>query len=82
MASVREDLTVREAGRLGGLAVLNKHGREFYSEIGREGQRVLRERHPGMASQWGRMGGRPRKLTLAEIMGEGSTDEKRRSGPA
>ncbi|MFH1031368.1 MAG: hypothetical protein V1767_02215 [Chloroflexota bacterium] len=30
----------------------------------------MRQKHPGMARIWGRMGGRPRKPTLAEIMGE------------
>ena len=82
MASEPHELTVREAGRLGGLAVLRKRGREFYSEIGRQGQRIVRERYPGMPSVWGKMGGRPRKPTLADIMGEESTNERRRSGPA
>lgn len=83
MASVGEDITVREAGRLGGLTVLRNHGREFYAEIGRQGQKVMRERYPGMARQWGKMGGRPRKPTLDEFLGEGSqSDDRRRSGPA
>lgn len=63
-------LTVVEAGRLGGQAVSRKRGREFYRRIGQQGQAALRQKHPGMARTWGSMGGRPRKPTLAEIMGE------------
>jgi general stress protein YciG len=62
--------TVTEAGRKGGFAVLEKHGRSFYSDIGKKGQQVMRERYPNMASEWGRLGGRPKKLTLDQIAGE------------
>ena len=57
-------ITVAEAGRRGGLSVLRKRGREFYAEIGRKGQKALRDKHPNMASIWGKQGGRPRKSTL------------------
>jgi len=63
-------ISVSEAGRKGGLAVLRSRGRSFYSEIGKKGQLVMRQKHPGMAKEWGRKGGRPKKPTLAEIMGE------------
>jgi len=63
-------ITVREAGREGGLAVLSRRGRAFYSEIGKKGQAVMRHRYPDMAANWGRLGGRPRKLTLRQIVGE------------
>jgi hypothetical protein len=59
-----EELTVREAGRRGGLTLLNKRGIGHFIEIGRKGQQVLRERYPGMASIWGKKGGRPRKHSL------------------
>jgi len=62
--------TTVEAGRKGGLVVLHKHGREFYSRIGRLGQAVTRKRYPSMAVEWGRLGGRPKKLKLDTIMGE------------
>lgn len=62
--SEKETLTVVEAGRKGGLAVLRNKGREFFVQIGAKGQRELRKRYPGMASEWGRRGGRPRKNTL------------------
>jgi len=63
-------ISVSEAGRKGGLAVLRRRGRSFYSEIGKKGQLVMRRKYPGMAKEWGRRGGRPRKLTLCQIMGE------------
>ena len=63
-------ITVSEAGRKGGLKVLRKRGKEYFSQIGRKGQAAMRRKHPGMASYWGKQGGRPRKPTLAEIAGE------------
>jgi general stress protein YciG len=63
-------MTVREAGRKGGLSCMRNRGREFFSEIGRAGQQAMRGKYPGMAGEWGRRGGRPRKRSLADIMGE------------
>jgi hypothetical protein len=62
--------SVTKAGRKGGLTVLNKRGHSFYSAIGKKGQAVMRRKYPTMAAKWGRLGGRPRKPTLDEIMGE------------
>jgi hypothetical protein len=59
--SKNRTLTVRDAGRLGGLAVLHKYGRSHFVQIGGEGQKTMRCRYPNMASIWGRRGGRPRK---------------------
>jgi general stress protein YciG len=58
--------TVQEAGRRGGLAVLAQRGRQHYIEIGRKGQEALKEKYPGMAREWGKKGGRPRKNNLSE----------------
>jgi len=63
-------ITVSEAGRKGGLKVLKTRGKEHFSLIGHKGQVAMRQKHPGMASYWGKQGGRPRKPTLAEIAGE------------
>jgi hypothetical protein len=63
-------ISVVEAGRRGGLAVLRKRGRKFFLIIGRKGQAAMRKKYPGMASVWGKMGGRPKKPSLSEIMGE------------
>ncbi|MFC2122679.1 stress-induced protein, KGG, repeat-containing protein [Bacteroidota bacterium] len=57
-------ISVNEAGKKGGLALLAKRGNKHFSEIGKKGQEVLRERFPGMASVWGKKGGRPRKNNL------------------
>lgn len=75
-------VTVVEAGRLGGLAVLRKRGREFYSFIGRQGQAAMRKKYPRMARVWGKMGGRPRKPSLSLIMGDkGQKNEKEVADP-
>jgi len=63
-------ISVVEAGRLGGKAVLKKKGRDFFSLIGKMGQLAMRKKYPNMARNWGKLGGRPPKPTLAEIMGE------------
>jgi hypothetical protein len=65
-------VTVGEAGRRGGLKLLETRGRDYFVRIGRKGQEAMRQKHPGMASRWGALGGRPRKLTLGQIMGEKS----------
>lgn len=63
-------LTVAEAGKLGGLKLLRTRGHDYFVAIGRKGQAAMRRRYPGMATEWGKLGGRPRKPKLAEIMGE------------
>lgn len=60
-------MDVTEAGRRGGLTVLRKHGRDFYASIGQRGQKSLRNKYPGKASEWGKLGGRPRKFNLNEM---------------
>jgi hypothetical protein len=65
-----ERLTVQEAGRLGGLKILGDRGRAHFVEIGRRGQRRMRRKYPGMAAKWGKLGGRPKKPNLDEIVGE------------
>ena len=63
-------ISVVEAGRIGGLTVLRTRGAEFYSRIGKKGQEAMRKKYPGMATKWGKKGGRPRKANLAKNMGE------------
>jgi len=67
----RGHMTVGEAGKKGGLACLRNRGSTFFAEIGRKGQDVLRAKYPDMAKDWGRQGGRPRKLNLNEMGQEG-----------
>jgi hypothetical protein len=63
-------LTVAEAGKLGGLKLLEIRGRNHFVVIGRKGQEAMRQKYPCMATEWGKLGGRPKKLTLIEIVGE------------
>ncbi|MFC1902419.1 stress-induced protein, KGG, repeat-containing protein [Chloroflexota bacterium] len=58
------DISVKEAGRRGGLALLAKLGNKHFSEIGKKGQEEMKKRYPSMASEWGKKGGRPRKNNL------------------
>ena len=74
-------MSVVEAGRRGGLTVLANRGRQFYAEIGRNGQKAMRAKYPDSASEWGRKGGRPRKPNLKN-MGRGANSLKGRMGPA
>ena len=61
---VEKTITVIEAGRRGGLALLGMRGHKHFAEIGKKGQEALRKRYPGMASEWGKKGGRPRKNNI------------------
>ena len=74
-------VSVQSAGRRGGLKVLERHGRVFFVDIGKKGQRAMREKYPGKASEWGKRGGRPRKLPL-EVAGGGETTKIGGCGPA
>ena len=79
--SYYQAISVREAGRRGGLAVLATHGREHFSKIGKQGQKVLRDRYPGMAGVWGKKGGRPRKPNLEDMRDQGKTKKKEDADP-
>jgi len=57
-------VTVKEAGRRGGLALLSKRGKKHFAEIGKKGQEIMNKRYPGVASTWGKKGGRPRKNNI------------------
>jgi hypothetical protein len=57
-------ISVNEAGRRGGISLLNKRGLSHFAEIGKRGQEALRKRYPGMASVWGKKGGRPKKNNI------------------
>jgi len=41
----------------------------------------MRSKYPGMAADWGRKGGRPRKPDLAEVMGEAKMSRRRKADP-
>ena len=62
--SPKKNITVSEAGRKGGLALLAKYGNQHFVEIGKKGQESLKKRFPGMASEWGSKGGRTKKNNI------------------
>ena len=64
---VERAITVAAAGRKGGLGLLDKRGKKHFAEIGKKGQEVIKKRYPGMASKWGKKGGRPRKDNIEII---------------
>ena len=70
------DISVREAGRRGGLANLDKFGSEYFVRIGRLGGLRTKALHSDHYSEWGRMGGRPKKPKLKEIVGQDGKQNK------
>ena len=66
-------MTVREAGKLGGLSNLYKFGRAYFVRIGKIGGLRTKALHGHQYKDWGRKGGRPRKLKLQRNMGQEST---------
>ncbi len=64
------DISVKEAGRRGGLANLRKFGREYFVRIGKLGGLRTKALYGGCFKEWGKLGGRPKKPNLEEITGE------------
>lgn len=56
-------MSVNEAGRRGGLATLENHGRDFYRQIGKKGGERTAELYRDLLRQFGQRGGRPRRPT-------------------
>jgi hypothetical protein len=59
-----ENITVQQAGRMGGLATLYSRGPGHFAVIGKKGQATTRKLYPDMAKIWGAKGGRPKKTNL------------------
>lgn len=78
----REAISVKEAGRRGGLTILGTRGRVYLAELGRKGQRAMRLKYAGMASEWGKLGGRPKKPKLCDMGEEANNSRKGGMGPA
>lgn len=57
-------LSVSEAGRRGGQSTLSHKGREFYREIGRRGGKQTAKLYGHLFSEYGKLGGRPRRPSL------------------
>lgn len=78
----RGNITVKEAGRLGGLKTLERHGHEHFVSAGRCGQRVTSDRYTKDDRQkWGALGGRPPRGHYHTMGEEGKFKEGRYGSP-
>ena len=57
----QEIMTVKEAGRRGGLATLAKHGESHFRKAGSIGGKTTNSRHRNKLKKWGCKGGNSRK---------------------
>ena len=69
-AEVSHGISVQEAGRRGGIATRDRRGVEFLREIAKKGGETTKRRYGHLFSQFGKRGGRPRRPTLGESVGE------------
>ena len=65
------ELTVRQAGAIGGTTTRLRYGRDHFRAIGKKGQAKLASKiNSDQRRIWGRMGGRPRKRLYSDMGGE------------
>ena len=58
----RRNLTIAEAGALGGASTYARYGKEYFRAIGKKGQASLAAKTTTHERRiWGAMGGRPKK---------------------
>lgn len=69
-------ISVKEAGRRGGCATLERRGRAFFQKIGAKGGRKTADLYRDLLSEFGRKGGRPRRPGLDENLGEECSEKK------
>ena len=69
-------ITCQEAGRRGGRSTLARRGTAFFQEIGRKGGKRQKELYHDLLAEFGKLGGRPRRPSLNESMGEGGHHKK------
>ena len=62
----KRQITVAEAGRRGGIATRNRHGADFYRQIGAKGGAATKKLYGHLFREFGRRGGRPRRPSLNE----------------
>ena len=68
--SKEEEISVKAAGRRGGTTTRERYGSDFYRRIGRMGGERTRALYAELLKEFGKKGGRPRRPTLDEYMGE------------
>jgi len=66
----RKQITVSEAGRLGGYSTLQNKGIKHFKKIGRKGGKRTAQLHRDLLSEFGKMGGRPKRPSMKEAMKE------------
>ncbi|GAI91944.1 hypothetical protein ES708_03674 [subsurface metagenome] len=71
-----EGISVKEAGRRGGTVTRDRHGVEFYRQIGAKGGESTKRLYGQLFSEFGKLGGRPRRPNLENGAGEGSPKKK------
>ena len=64
------EISVKVAGRRGGMTTRDRYGSDFYRRIGKIGGERTRELYAELLKEFGKRGGRPRLPTLNEYMGE------------
>ena len=74
MFEVSSSISVREAGRRGGIATRDRHGIEFYRQIGARGGESTKKFYAHLFSEFGKKGGRPKRPTPSELVGEEDHD--------
>ncbi len=60
----KDQLTVAEAGRRGGIMTRDRRGIEFLRKIAQRGGQTTKRRYSHLFSEFGRKGGRPRRPAL------------------
>jgi general stress protein YciG len=68
--SDEEEISVKMAGKRGGTTTRDRYGSDFYRRIGKMGGERTRELYAELLKEFGKRGGRPRRPTLDEYMGE------------
>ena len=63
------EISVREAGRRGGIVTRERHGVEFYRQIGGKGGESTKRLYSHLFSELGKRGGRPKRPALNESVG-------------
>lgn len=72
-----EGISVKEAGRRGGSTTRDRYtGTGFYQRIGAKGGKRQKELYADLLAEFGKLGGRPRRPSLNEHVGEGDHHEK------
>lgn len=70
----KDQLTVAEAGRRGGIATRDRRGIKFLRQIAKKGGATTKARWGHLYSEFGKKGGRPKRPTLDESVGEEGRD--------